>query len=442
MDDLLAARAQMALSLGFHILFAVVGMAMPLLSAIAEGMWLRTRDEGWKILAQQWSRGTAILFAVGAVSGTVLSFELGLLWPHFMEWAGPVIGMPFSLEGFAFFLEAIFLGLYLYGWQRLPPFIHWLTGIAVTLCGWASGVFVVAVNAWMNTPVGFTLLNGKVVEVDVWAALFNPAMPTQVIHMLLAAVVTVGFGVAAIHAYMVLGDPNSLFHRRAYLVGLAVGGVAAVLQPLSGDFLAKQVARNQPVKLAAMEAHWDTMTAAPLHLGGWPDEVRQETSWAIKIPYGLSFLAYGDPHAEVKGLKEFPRELRPPVLPVHLAFQVMVGAGTVMMGVAGLGALLWWRRRNWLFSNTFLKLVILCGPLGVLALETGWVVTEVGRQPWIITGYMRTADALTPVPGLIVPFTLFSLLYLFLSLVVVQLMRKRVVAAPHLSNPEETHGLR
>jgi cytochrome d ubiquinol oxidase subunit I len=263
MSDLMAARSQMAMSLGFHIIFAVVGIAMPLMMIVAEWKWLRTRDETYLTLAKQWAKGTAILFAVGAVSGTVLSFELGLLWPEFMRYAGPIIGMPFSLEGFAFFLEAIFLGIYLYGWKRVSPWAHWYSGVMVAFSGMISGVFVVTANAWMNTPAGFEMLNGKPVNIDPFRAMLNPAAIQQVIHMTIAAYAAVGFAVAAIHAFMLRRDSQNLFHRRAFVMAFATGAIAAVLQPLSGDFLARQVFRYQPIKLAAMEGQFETERRAP-----------------------------------------------------------------------------------------------------------------------------------------------------------------------------------
>jgi len=441
LSDLVVARAQMAMSLGFHILFAVAGMAMPLLMVIAEGMWLRTGDGGWKELAKRWSKGTAILFAVGAVSGTVLSFELGLLWPGFMKHAGPVIGMPFSLEGFAFFLEAIFLGIYMYGWDRVGPRLHLAAGVGVALSGVTSAVFVVAANAWMNTPAGFRVdESGAFVDIDPWAAMFNPAFPTQALHMVVAAFVTVGFAVAGIHALMLLrsaGDaPRARsFHLRALAVALAVGGLAAFLQPLSGDLSAKHLAHHQPVKLAAMEGHWDTEAGAPLRIGGWPDEEAEVTRYSIDIPYALSVLSFMDPTAEVRGLKEFARDERPPVTVVHVAFQIMVGAGMAMMGVAVAGAVLAWRKRGIPDQRWFLRLVAMSAPLGFIALEAGWTVTEVGRQPWIVHGVMRTADAVTPMPGLIVPFLSFSVLYLVLGVMVTVLLSRHVFASPRSDEP-------
>lgn len=433
MDDLLAARSQMAMSLGFHILFAAIGMAMPLLMAVAEGMWLYTGDPVYRLLAKRWAKGTAMLFAVGAVSGTVLSFELGLLWPGFMRFAGPIIGMPFSLEGFAFFLEAIFLGIYVYGWDRVPRLTHWFAGIGVLMSGLASGVFVLCANGWMNSPTGYTLdADGRLVGVDPWAAMANPSAFAEGLHMTTAAFLAVGMLVAGIHAHALRREPHNAFHRRALAIALAVGGIASVAQPLTGHVAAETVAHNQPVKLAAMEAAWDTERRAPFRIGGIPDEQAETTRWALEVPGLISFLAYGDIDAEVKGLKDFPKADRPPVSVVHYAFQAMLLSGAITAGAAGIGLVLALRRRGLPDARWYLGLLVLQAPAGLLGIEAGWVVTEVGRQPWVIQGVMRTSDAVTPTPGLAVHFVAFTLLYLMLGLVVVALMRRLVSHAPHL----------
>lgn len=438
MDDLLAARSQMAMSLAFHIVFAAIGIAMPLLMIIAEWKWLRSKDEIYLTLAKRWAKGTAILFAVGAVSGTVLSFELGLLWPRFMGYAGSIIGMPFSLEGFAFFTEAIFLGIYLYGWKRVPPRAHLFAGAMVALSGALSGIFVVIANAWMNAPTGFRLVNGQPVDIDPIAAMFNSAALPQTIHMTLAAYAATGFVVAGIHAFMLRRDPYNRFHKAALAIALLVGGVSAILQPLSGDFLAKTVAVTQPVKLAAFEGHFETEQGASFRIGGLPDEEARVTRYSIEIPYALSVLAYGDPNAVVKGLNDFPADQHPPVAIVHIAFQIMVACGVAMMLISLWGA---WRylrgRRNrtWLNSKWFLRALIAAAPLGFIGIETGWIVTEVGRQPWIIYGVMRTSEAVTPMPGLIVPFITFTVLYIFLALVTVWLLLRQVAASPREPDP-------
>jgi len=429
----------MAMSLAFHIVFAAIGIAMPLLMIIAEWKWLRSKDEIYLTLAQRWAKGTAILFAVGAVSGTVLSFELGLLWPHFMGYAGAIIGMPFSLEGFAFFTEAIFLGIYLYGWKRVPPRAHLFAGVMVAISGALSGIFVVIANAWMNAPTGFRLVEGKPVDIDPIAAMMNPAALPQTIHMTLAAYAATGFVVAGIHAFMLRRDPENRFHQAALAIALTVGGVSAILQPLSGDFLAKRVAVTQPVKLAAFEGQFQTQQSAPLRIGGVPDENARVTRYAIEVPYALSILAYGDPNATVKGLNDFPADQHPPIAIVHIAFQIMVACGVAMMLVALWAAWRYLRGRRdyrWLNSKWLLRTLIAAAPLGFIAIETGWVVTEVGRQPWIIYGVMRTHEAVTPMPGLIVPFLTFTVLYIFLALVTVWLLLRQVAASPKDPEPQ------
>lgn len=330
----------MAMSLAFHIIFAAIGIGMPLLMVIAEALWLRTRDETYLTLAKRWAKGTAILFAVGAVSGTVLSFELGLLWPGFMRFAGPIIGMPFSLEGFAFFTEAIFLGIYLYGWKRVPAGAHLFAGIMTALSGAISGIFVVMANAWMNSPTGFRMENGQPVDIDPIAAMFNPNWFQQTLHMTIAAYLATGAAVAGVHAFLLLRHTNDRFHRHALGIALALMAVTALLQPISGDHSAKKVAETQPAKLAALEGQFQTERGAPLRIGGLPDPATETTRYALEIPGGLSFLAYGKFDAEVVGLDQFPPDERPNTVIVHLAFQIMVACGFALMGLGLLRALL------------------------------------------------------------------------------------------------------
>ena len=433
MPDLLAARSQMAMSLGFHILFAVIGIGLPALMVLAEWRWLRTGDPVYLDLAKRWSKGAAILFAVGAVSGTVLSFELGLLWPGFMRFAGPIIGMPFSLEGFAFFTEAIFLGIYLYAWDRVGRGAHLFAGIVVALSGVLSGIFVVIANAWMNTPTGFTMVGGKAIDVRPFGAMANAAAFPETLHMTLAAYAATGLTIAGIHAIIILRGNSAVFHRRALALSLALGAPAAILQPVSGDISARNVARHQPAKLAALEALFETRRGAPLHIGGWPDVDRRETRWAIGIPRGLSLLAFHSANAEVRGLDAIPRDEWPPVAIVHVAFQIMVALGTIMAVVSLWSLWRWWRGRSGealADDHRLLRALALVTPMGFLAIEAGWTVTEVGRQPWIIYGILRTADSVTPMPGLIVPFLVFTLLYAFLGVIVVYMLRQQIVRAP------------
>ena len=430
MTDLLAARSQMAMSLAFHIIFAVVGIGMPLLMVIAEWRHQRSGEGVYLDLARRWAKGTAILFAVGAVSGTVLSFELGLLWPGFMKFAGAIIGMPFSLEGFAFFTEAIFLGVYLYGWNRISPRAHLFAGVMVSVSGMASGVFVVIANAWMNAPSGFTLRDGVAVDIDPLAAMMTPAAFPQTLHMTLAAYAATGFAVAGIHAFLLRRDPGVSFHRKALGIALSIAVPASLLQPISGDISARFVAKYQPVKLAAMEGQFATERGAPLRIGGWPDEEARTTRFALEVPGALSLLAFGDADAEVRGLDAVPRTDWPPVAITHVAFQVMVGIGSYL---ALLSLWIVWcvvRRKAIADRRTLLLAVALATPMGFVAIEAGWVVTEVGRQPWIVQGVLRTANAVTPMPGLVVPFTLFTLLYLFLGVIVAYLLHAQIAKAP------------
>jgi len=438
-NDLLAARLQMGTSLGFHIVFACIGMTMPWLMATAQWYYLRTRDPVYRQLAQAWAKGVAVFFAVGAVSGTVLSLELGLLWPKFMVHAGPIIGLPFSWEGTAFFLEAIALGLFLYGWKRLPERVHFASGVAVGVCGVASGILVVAANAWMNSPAGFRWQDGVALDVDPTAAMFNDAWLSQALHMTLAAFVSTSFAAAGLHALRLLARPDLAFHRHGLRIALTFGAVCALLQPLSGDFSAKDVARRQPAKLAAMEAHYHTERDASLVLGGIPDDQTQQVRYALKIPYALSLLAHGDPHAEVTGLDRIPLDERPPTLVCHLAFQLMVGSGTWLALLGCLFLYLRWRRPAALDARSFLRVVALSMPLGFLAVEAGWVVTEVGRQPWIIYGVMKTRDAVSPMPGLVYPLVGSLLVYAIL-IVVVWLLMVRMVRKIESAQPEPGHG--
>jgi cytochrome bd ubiquinol oxidase subunit I len=432
MSSLTAARVQMELSLGFHMLFAAVGMAMPLMMVIAEWRWLRYRDAEALALAKTWARLTAVIFAIGAVSGTALSFELGLLWPRFMELAGPLIGPAFALEGYAFFVEAIFLGLYLYGWERLTPRAHWLCGWAVASSGAMSGILVIATNAWMQDPVGFRLdAGGRPVDVDPIAVLLNPAWFYMGVHSTLSTYQAVGFAVAGTYAWFLLRGPRTAPPRYYHLgiaIAMSLAATAAVLQPLSGDLLAKRAHERQPAKLAAMEGQFETERRAPLRIGGLPDADARVTRYAIEIPGLLSFLADGDLDTEVAGLDRVPRDQWPNVAVVHVAFQLMVGSGVLMMLVA-----IWFWITRWRAgamavtadgARWLLRALVVCSPLGFLALEAGWVVTEAGRQPWVVYGVMRTADAVTPVASVSGSLALFAALYALLAAILVAFLRR------------------
>jgi cytochrome bd ubiquinol oxidase subunit I len=445
LDHLLAGRAQMGTSLGFHIVFSSFGVGLPLLMLIAEGIALRTGDPVWRALARKWSKAFGILFAVGAVSGTIISFELGLLWPVFMRYAGGIVGLPFSLEGFAFFIEAIFLGIYLYGWDRLPPGRHLLAGIPVALAGPFSGFFIMTTNSWMNTPAGFdqeAARRGEIRDVDPVAAMFNESWAPHSAHMLIAAFMATAFAVAAVYAWGMLRGRRDAYHRRALALALAFGAVLAPVQIGVGDIQARKVGETQPQKLAAFEGLWETEKGVGLNLAGIPLNGEERTVLNVRIPRLLSVLAYDDPNAEVRGLKSFPKDERPsdPFL-VRMAWLAMVGIGFFL---AGLSVWVWvFRRvRGRLPDNRpTLWAVVAVGLLTFVALEAGWIVTEVGRQPWTIWEVVRTDDAVTSSPGLDLTFTGFLLLYLLLSVLTVWLLRRQATGAPpELAEREEDAG--
>ena len=438
MDDFIAARSQMALSLGFHIIFSCIAMAMPFFMSVSHFLWLRTGNPMYKNITIAWSKGVAIFFATGAVSGTVLSFELGLLWPEFMKHAGPIFGMPFSLEGTAFFIEAIAMGCFLYGWNRLNRWFHWWTGVVVGLCGVLSGILVVAANSWMNSPSGFDFVDGKYINIDPVKAMFNDAWFSQSLHMTIAAFAATGFGVAGIHALLILKRKNISFHTRAFKIAAVFGSVAALLQPLSGDTSAKFVAKSQPAKLAAMEAHFKTEKRASLIIGGIPNIKTQEVDYAIKIPGLLSFMANGDINTDVKGLDKIPLTDQPPVAVTHYAFQIMVGLGMALVMISLIYFIAFFRKHKWLTRPWFLKLFLASTPLGFIAVEAGWTVTEVGRQPWIIHGIMRTADAVTPMPGVKYSFFIFTAIYFFLAAVLVFLLYRQIKMLPKMPGMQTT----
>ncbi|WP_308122144.1 cytochrome ubiquinol oxidase subunit I [Streptomyces sp. TRM70350] len=430
-----AARSQMALSLGWHIIVACLGVGMPAITVFAEWRGHRTGDVHYRLLARRWAKAMGLLFAVGAVSGTILSFEMGLLWPGMMGTYGQVIGLPFSLEGIAFFIEAIFLGIYLYAWDRLPPRQHMLTALPILVAGVASAFFVVAANAWMQQPVGFQMRGGRVVAVDPWEAMFNPATPPQTVHMILAAFMVAGFLMASVYAVAMLRGRRDRYHRLGFLVPFTIAALVTPVQIGVGDWAAHFVADNQPVKLAAMEGVFDTERGVPLHVGGIA--VDGEMRYALEIPRGLSLLAHFDPDAQVAGLNEVPARDRPPVNITHWAFQIMVGCGFALLALSAWLGLVWRRRKRLPGTRWFLRAAALSGPAAVLALESGWVVTEVGRQPWIVYRVMRTSEAVNPAPGVVWGFVVVSVVYLVLTVATVYVLRRLARDQPVPIAPQE-----
>ena len=400
--------------------------------AVSHYLWLKTNNPVYQNVTKAWSKGVAIFFATGAVSGTVLSFELGLLWPTFMKHAGPIFGMPFSLEGTAFFIEAIALGFYLYGWNRFNKWFHWFTGVVVGISGIASGILVVSANSWMNSPTGFDFVNGKYTNIDPIKAMFNPAWFSQALHMSIAAFAATGFAVAGVHALMILRKMNINFHQKAFRIAAVFGVVASILQPLSGDISAKMVAKRQPAKLAAMEAHFKTEEYSSLIIGGIPDVKNKKVNYALELPGLLSFMVHDNFKTPVKGLDQIQENDQPPIAVTHYSFQLMVALGMLMMTIGVIYFIALIKKRDWFNQHWFLRLFIAATPIGFIAVEAGWTVTEVGRQPWIIQGIMRTKEAVTPMPGIGYSFYLFTAVYLTLSIVVIFLLHRQIKMVPKI----------
>jgi cytochrome d ubiquinol oxidase subunit I len=399
-SDLLAARYQMAFTLGFHIIIACFGIAFPTVMLIAEYRGRKRGDEDALLLAQRWSRVVAVLFAVGAVTGTVLSFELGLLWPEMMRVFGDAFGIGFSIEGLFFFLEAIFIAIYIYGWKRLPGWAHFWSGIPIVIAGIGGAASVIATNSWMNTPQGFELgADGRVTDVDVSQVLLNPAFGHEFPHMWLAAYMVVGFTVASVYAVGMLRGRRDRYHRLGFLIPFTVAAIVTPVQIFVGDIAAREVYDDQPVKFAAMECVYETGDDQPEHIGGICTD--DEVKYAISIDGLDSLLAGFSTDTVVQGLEDFPDDEEPPSPTLlHLSFDAMVGIGTALLALGAWFGFVWWRRRELPATRWFLRAAAGSGVAAVIAMECGWIVTEVGRQPWIVHGYMRTEDAVTGAEGL------------------------------------------
>jgi cytochrome d ubiquinol oxidase subunit I len=427
---LLEARQMQALSFAVHIPLVCFGIAFPAMVLIMEWLGLRTGDPLYRTIARRWSRVMIALFAVGVITGTVLSFEMGVLWPSFTGTFGGVFGLGFAIEGFSFFLEAIFIGIYVYGWDKLSPRLHLLSGIPIVITGFTGSWMVIAVNAWMNHPSGFRLVNGQAVDIKPWKALFdNSHLWHELIHMYFAGYIVAGFGVAAAYAIARLRGRWTRYERTAMAVPLTIAALAAPVQVLIGDWAARDVAQNQPVKLAALEGLGKTEKGAPVHVLGWYDEGEQKVRFGIPIPRLLSFLSSHDPNSTVQGLDVVPERDRPPVNVVRFAFQTMVGIGT-LLAVLGVAVLVMrMRRRRLPEGRWFFWAVAAAGPLSCVALIAGWVTTEVGRQPWVVYHVMRTEQAVTGASGVPIGYAGLWVVYILVGIAVIWILR-RLARAP------------
>jgi cytochrome d ubiquinol oxidase subunit I len=427
-EYLFEARQMQALSFAVHIPLVCFGIAFPAFVLFMEALWLRTGNPVYRTVARRWSKVMLALFAVGVVTGTVLSFELGLLWPSFMAAFGDVFGLGFTLEAFSFFVEAIFIAIYVYGWDRLSARAHFLAGIPVVIAGFTGSLMVISVNAWMNNPNGFTLEEGRVTDVRPLAALFgNDYLWHELVHMYLAAYIVAGFLTAGVYAWGWLRGRRGGYERAALVVPLTVAALASPVQIVVGDWAAREVAREQPTKLAALEGLQETEDGAPVHLLGWYDG--EEVRDGIELPRLLSLLAFHDPNARVEGLEAVPANERPPVNVVRVAFQTMVGIGLALATVSLVYLFVWLRRRELPRSPWFYRALVAAGPLSVVALVAGWVTTEVGRQPWVVYGHLRTEEAITGADGVPVGYVSLVLLYAGLAVAVAWILR-RLARAP------------
>ena len=411
-EYLFQARQMQALSFAVHIPLVCFGIALPSLVLLAEWLHLRTGNPLYRQIAKRWSKAMLALFAVGVVTGTILSFELGLLWPNFMATFGDVFGLGFALEAISFFVEAIFIAIYVYGWDRLSPRLHLLSGVPIAIAGVSGSLMVLSVNAWMNNPSGFRLKNGRAVDVEPLGALFgNSYLWPELLHMYVAAYIVVGFLIGGAYSWSWLRGRRTPYVRLALAISLTAAALAAPVQIVIGDWVARQVAQDQPTKLAAFEGLSHTERGAAIHLGGWYARDTGEVEYGIPIPYLLSLLAHHDPNAEVQGLGEVPKTDQPPINVVRLTFQTMVGLGLLLAFIGAVHLYRLVRRRGPPRSAWFFRAVIAAGPLSVVALICGWVTTEVGRQPWVVYGVMRTEDAVTGTDGVPLGYATLALVY-------------------------------
>ncbi|MEX2947980.1 cytochrome ubiquinol oxidase subunit I [Staphylococcus warneri] len=419
MDSVEMSRLLTGMTLAVHIIFATIGVGMPLMFVIAEFLGIRNNDAHYIALAKRWSKGYTITVAVGVVTGTIIGLQLSLVWPTFMKMGGHVIALPLFMETFAFFFEAIFLSIYLYTWERFKnKWIHFVIGLPVIIGGSFSAFFITSVNSFMNTPAGFEMKNGRMVNVQPLEAMFNSSFIVRSFHVVATAGMTMAFTLAAIAAFKLLKQSYSedkIYHLKALKMTMIVGFISTLLSMLAGDMSAKFLHKVQPEKLAAYEWHFDTQSQANLVFFGVLNEKTNEVSGAIEIPGMLSFLADNNFKTTVKGLNDFPKNELPPLI-VHYFFDLMVSMGVLCFVISGIFMLilLFKKLRHFITHKVVLYSILLTGPASMLAIEFGWFLTEMGRQPWIVRGYLRVSQAATQAGGITLVTILFGLLYLVL----------------------------
>lgn len=448
MEAVELSRFLTAMTLAVHIIFATIGVGMPLMFAIAEFLGVKRNDAKYITLAKRWAKGYAVTVAVGVVTGTIIELQLSLLWPQFMKIAGHVIALPLFMEVFAFFFEAIFLSIYFYTWERFKnKWTHLIMSIPVVLGGTLSAFFITSVNSFMNTPEGFQLKNGKMIHVDPVAAMFNSSFGVRAFHVITTAIMTMAFILAAIAAFKLLKnkfEKDREYHKKALKMTMIVGLVFTLGSMLAGDLSAKFLHNEQPEKLAAYEWHYDTEKRADLVLFGVLDEKNQEVHGAIKIPALLSFLSDNNINTEVEGLNEFPKNEQPPLI-VHYFFDLMVTSGIFCFVVSGIYVLTRLVKKWRKFSTHKILLygILLTGPAAMLAIEFGWFLTEMGRQPWILRGYMRVSEAATHaggLPGVTIAFGVIYFIILFTAAYALIRMFKNNPPYKDVEKLEESRG--
>ncbi|KHE72008.1 cytochrome ubiquinol oxidase subunit I [Halobacillus sp. BBL2006] len=422
-DSATLSRMLTSMTLLFHAIFATIGVGVPVMVSVAELIGIKKKDPHYTLLARRWTRGYTITVAVGVVTGTAIGLQLSLLWPSFMQLAGNIIALPLFMETFAFFFEAIFLGAYLYTWDRFKnPIYHWLLSIPVVIGGTMSAFFITTVNSFMNTPQGFEMEDGTVTSIDPLAAMFNPATPTKVFHVISSSYLTAAAILAAIAAMFILMKKGSQYHKKALKLTVIATFIFAITTAIAGDLSAKFLAEHQPEKLAAGEWHFETEEGADLVVFGTLNE-DNEVENAIRIPNALSFLAHGDFNAEVTGLEETPQDEQPPLW-IHYMFDLMVSIGFFTLGISLL-YIVFMKVKKWNEYNPLLLWgIAAAGPLSMLAIEFGWVYAEVGRQPWILRGFMTVVEGSTTSPHVDWMFILFVALYAVLAVGCIVVLRK------------------